>query len=126
MRGQNFDAETGTFIYILNYFACVIKKACKKRRKKFAGIMAFQPRSLIGNISIGCGVSFIESIGSKRYHFVKDFIGGFFICTAPDSALTDDIAVFINNSVNKICALFKHNIMLLFAHGAPDYISSAV
>ena len=122
---QNVDAEAAALCGIGSELVLTIEDAGKQRRHILARIVAFEPRRLIGNRSIGGGVGLIEGIGGKALHLTEHGSGCSLVNTAAHAALHYHIAVFVGHTVDKNGAFALHDVMLFLAHGAAHDVCSA-
>ena len=126
MGRHDLYAEARALRYILRDLRRVVEHAADKRRHELAWIVALEPRRFVGDKRIGCGMGLIERIGREGRHIVEDIIGGLFVYSALHRALALNRAVLVDKSVYEIMALALHDVVLLFRHGAADYIRPAV
>ncbi len=87
--------------------------------------MAFEIRRSVCDNRIGSGMGFIERIGSKRSHIVKNTVCDIFRNPVCHTAAASYRTVGIAHAVHKIFALLLHDLMLLFGHGTSDDIRPA-
>ena len=124
VRRQHADAHTLAFSGILDHLSRVVQHARQQGRHEFTWIMPFQISGLVCHHRIGRRMRFIESIGCKAGHIVKNGIGHCF--GDPVCHTTGALVPRLGVAVHEMLALLFHDIVLFFAHGAAHKVGLPV
>ena len=88
--------------------------------------MCLEVGSAVGNDGVGCRMGFIEGVGGKGAHLVKQLICYLLTDAVGNTADTLDRAVLLFGSPDKVFALLLHDLVLLFGHGAAHQVRPSV
>ncbi len=71
-------------------------------------------------------MGFVECIGSKGTHFIKNLVRDFFRNAVSDCARKLKISVFVKFSVDEVFPFLRHNVKLFFAHGTAHKVCASI
>ena len=88
--------------------------------------MAFKICRAISNGCISSRMGFVERIGRKGAHFIKNLVCDFFRNSVAHCAGKFQVSVFVKFSVNEIFPFLRHNVKFFLAHCTANKVCPSV
>ena len=112
--GQHRDFQPGTLLDVFHQLGGGIQHAGHQGRHVFPGVMPLEVGGLVRHHRIAGGMGFIEGVGRKAAHFIKD---------AVRHRLRDAV---LGAARNEVPPFLFHDVGLLLAHGTAHQVGLPV
>ena len=125
IRREKRNSVLAAILRIRRDLAAVGRDGVEQGGEELHRVMALEPAGAHGDNAVSRRVGFVEGIGGEGRHLVEKLAGDFGAHAVAHTARHDDLPVLLQ-TVDEDFALLGHDVVLLFRHGAPHEVASAI